>query len=1472
MHFYNYLPFLLCMLMCFPCRSYSVNLPDNLNEAYLKVKEHVNELGSKGGMNNNLYEPAMSTDKKFKTFDGKKEFEAHFMCAGEAPVVKITAFPVGNISNVGELNLKIEYDKDIDGTLEGITTVNNVAGVCGNGIIKNCKPSGSWKNCQYCRWVYTGGAIKEQCDYGGDDKAPIGPQGMQGCFCFNASCGSPTLALMENILSFTATGFINILNEINSAIAISNREYDSGSMQLSFLGAKVSACSSIGDDAELAKLTSLQGKFDFPTDDAIAKIESDSSNPYNTLSQNFGTDDTIYRTCIIESKVGVEQRSVERYADVDFGIGLDANGGSAQCYWFQGEQCGSVFGETSSFNTCVGRIIPSGLSDICHQMLVQSGIYTSITGISDYKATSGLGNYISCYGSGDDAADQFWKMRCTGMRLDDAFICKSASMYIEGKTIKNQPYKESLYQGCEEINAPQSSCATLETKRAAGECEIFNEIIDGVYTIRSGSATGLEAPSTCKVFKGSFRSLTICEPGWKRERVYRCKGEEYNFNKEKERAQYVGGNINFDDASSKWIGQGDLVWDGESKTTKIYDPNIVFQEANQSCIPACKVGTPSTVTDIFVPGQGKLEADGNYHMPTDGELSYSVNRPTQIERIVECEEKAGVWSCPKEPGEIALTGCECFDQDTFGKVVAMLQSVDMAAKDMICSTGQEVGICTPENQEATKRIVCGDFTVGADGEVTVTSGGDIYDCQPKLWRGDMVAAQTHRVEVTDQYICRAHIPAYPEDDHAENLFGPLSPLSTWFDTPVAEAKPKIIELLKTDSRFIPEPDHSCPCRQSGASCTWTVETSVANINREDQIGLRPTSQDPFGDAFLFFSSTGTWGGSISGTCTQSPPPSSSNTASKECIWINNREDCSETSWINYRGDFDLKPQGSGTAEYYIGAVPLASTDKGVDLYYGIEIKDHLGTVALKIYSNGCPDGVIVPGSGWDFVLPDGKRDSVTRQAAVPQQCITGGGTLQVYLYSSGGRGYSGRYYWLRGIQYKKLACTLTAEYGCIAQSQTLPAGCHQDGTVSYCNDSGTVGPFSTSIQNIRTYQSHIINMFTQNVPVGSSLYNVSVNMDSICLNGSGVIEYQSSTCPGWRVGYTNNINCGYHSDMGGGIHVCPVNTSFGIPQGCLSNNLQIRARISGQKADNRCDGSVSLSVKYSHQTCGTSPRYICDNQNICTSGCGVVTKYTCANGLIVTDPNACPRWVCSRLPGASYQTQQDCLNACVSPISCSAQSDDYRFKITIRNRNNDYLSVLEQVKPISRLITSWSYRDESMIMQQCVDRYLNPTISFIDPATKGKFEYGLSDMLVYQYAGEKGQLPRDASSGIPFRLPKYPPVYTPTSQEGTQTVPTVPMFWDKKASVTWTNDNSLRLGYKNLQMLNLTPYVYYYECPTGTTIKSNTNNCGAISPFGGVDWTISGKQCFTHRCDSTAIVEPNEIYGGCGMVSDGTWQ
>lgn len=847
--------FISCIALLSAVPAMAASPPLTFDQALEAARQHKGGLKDSAAINDKLFRPAMSSDVNFVTFDGTTSFKANLVCRSDAPVVRVTAFPVGNVQSIGELNLKVEYDQDLDGVLEGSLTVNNVGGMCGNGFVKGCSPSGSWRKCRFCQWTLEHGVLKEKCDLGNAAQAaPIGPQGMRGCFCFNASCGAPVMGMLENILSFAAAGVLDLLRRQNNTMVVTKSDYQPETLSLSYLGAKVSNCEQSGNDASIAGLTGLVGKFDFPGGQALAEAEASPAHPYNAVVAQYGNDSGSAAKCVIQAKVGVENRRVEREVLLNFGIGVDADGGSKQCYWFRNDYCGTVFGETRYLDVCIGRIIPAALTSLCNQFVVNAGLLHELTVVRDYRPTSGRGNYIGCYGSEDNWDDQLWEVKCRGKRQDDVFICKSPSMGEEGKTIRNDPYNAALWQGCDEILEAENSCKQLEARRMAGECSLHSEVVDGVFTFRAGASTGLQPAKSCRNTTGQNRNITVCEPFWRKERVYSCTGPKTDWSDIKERAKHIGGNIAYDEGSATWTGQGDLVRDEQgNRVTKVFDPNLAFLQNGKTCIPACRVSVPGKVTDLFIPGQGKLAADGSYHMPYDGELSYTLNRDTVTQSVRECEEdKAEKYTCPLLPGETMVAGCECFDKGAFEQVVSSLAAVDLAATNMICSTGNDVGVCTVEDAGGIPeaQVLCGD--------VTAASEKDLKPCLPKLWKGPRIANQTHVVAITDQYRCNVSAPDLPEDDHFDNDLGSLIPQPAWFDEGVKSALIAITSALQTDPAMIPDPEPGCLC--AGARCSWVSQVDTNAVRRNNAITLQVDHTEPFGAVYLDLVQTGFWRG------------------------------------------------------------------------------------------------------------------------------------------------------------------------------------------------------------------------------------------------------------------------------------------------------------------------------------------------------------------------------------------------------------------------------------------------------------------------------------------------------------------------------------------------------------------------------------------------------------------------------------
>ncbi len=850
---------LLILILCLPVPLHAAtNMRDaptpTVENAIDAARSHSGQIGSSGAISGKLFGPATSDSAKFSTFDGKKEFSGAIMCGGQAPVMELTAFPVGSLSGIGELNIRVRIDTNMDGTMDLVKTVNNVGGMCSNGYVRDCNPSGSWKDCKFCQWVLDGNELKEKCEFArpGYNTA----YGMKGCFCFNASCGAPAASIIESILSNAGNGILNLLTAQNNLVAVTGTEYLASELRLNFMGSKVANCSAIGQgDEKIAKLRGLYGQFDFPAQDALSAAEADRNNPYNAVASTFGNEQFQTLSCTQEASITREFSYVDRPAPIRFGVGINKDSGT--CYQYSDSGCSAALSKKASLADCAAHISGNRLDYLCGNF-TRNGVFNTMSGISDVVAASGIGRYSSCSGAGN-VEEQEWQANCWGGKQDDVFHCHSPSMGLEGETVKNDPFRPALYQGCDTVRGARDNCATMESRRARGECELKDEIIDGVYSVKDGATTGLTSGRQCRTFTGKNRNLTVCEPFWKKERVYKCrvKNLDLNFDKVKERSNYIGGNIGFDFSSSTWRAQPDVVWNayGE-KVHTVYDSNIQFQQTADSCMPACRVATRGVLADAANP----------------------LKAPEIIKTCA--KQKSGSWNCPLESGETAVTGCQCLDMNAFIQGISAMQVIGKASQDMICSSGENVGICEPSEEEKKPRVVC--YTgLGDINDPTSLDKGGIKDCAPKLWQGTGIANQNHEVTATSGYHCFARVPSYPEDDHFHNDLGPLTPISVWFDPVDAWARPLIADLLARDPAFIPDPGPECPCDRNGpktsadgvtTTCSWTSQLSVANVNRRDILGLAPESSEPFGRIEYAFSASGIWGGSNTASCARAEPP------------------------------------------------------------------------------------------------------------------------------------------------------------------------------------------------------------------------------------------------------------------------------------------------------------------------------------------------------------------------------------------------------------------------------------------------------------------------------------------------------------------------------------------------------------------------------------------------------------------------
>jgi len=1496
-------------LMAFPVFAETVPVQDAISQ----MRSNYEQINSREDVQQRLIVPATSDQVKMQTLNGNQTFDATLVCPGAGPVLVVTMMPEGTIQSPGELRIIAEYDSNLDGNLDVEITSRHVGGMCSDGYIADCNPAGSWEECKYYKWFYQNGEIQSLA-VDPDNNRDISIADLHGCFCFNQSCGSPIMGNIETILSYYANGILDLLRQNKQDIVITQVKSNPEEMQISFIGASVTTCTTNSNELygskDVQELTKLQNQVEFNEDPVIDSAETDPNSPWSLTQKAFmqANQEYEYRQCTIRAKVAPRTEIRTRNPKLackkvptnpQDPVWVDWTGTEGPGYWY------ADYGKTKhvlqqnelmriaiSPSYCdPAPFIQTNVEVLCGDNWISvwsrdlgydwggcsGGTWDSINiGSQDFV------NYVveqanvkwprwkyEC-GAGDDqclAASDL----CRCVITDDVFTCYSPSMgpgdgsliINGGNSTTGEEYNKVLFQGCEEITDPENGCLALQND---SNCELVEEITDGVPTIKGGAATGLEPFPDCRLIEGSVRSITVCEPWWEKERIYRCSNNATDFSQVQQRVEHISSNIQYDNSTGEWTGQGDLQFDENGTSySVVFDPNIQFKAQMENCEPACLVAIPNKNTNIMVHG-------------LDNTVNFNQSKVYVETRACIKNDETGQYECPYNAteGETISTPCTCFDQKTFSEVTSEMATLKSSSMDMICSSGDEAGVCGPEDEGIqTNRVICvTDPTVSwsSDGELTVENG-TVQDCSPNTWQNtNGIPDQTHTIKTTNDYRCWAGIDDFSEEmgsttdsDYFQNNLGSLAPVSSWFDPVVEWAKSLIIDHLKSDPYFIPDPGPDCPCQGSDSNststqdgsggtyeCTWTVETSVENINRQDDLILRPDNQDPFGDVYLFFSRVGQWGGTHYASCTQDTSYTDISNPG-ECELVSETS-CSTScpSSISLYIDVGLNRLFLNSDVYY---------DSWYDLYVnGQLVKEQWVTDYIFLTGLTGNDVIEIQFKSYnvDLYFSEWTRNPIRIKDI--------NGNLVEILPS-------------RSSFSETVTITLSTSFTnsqCVIQATAKSSlGTENTSNILYCPGDFTVQGDCTQIYDpIQSFDEHC---FANNNDAGCNnwRYCHSAGRNSVCWTC-----YGSGRRRGFGIVYVPGPgSCWYPYDRG--YYCGPIIWSKTYPPGGQNANEVYNQAKALCEYPYVCSGDnkAYLTLDECTLNCSSTSKdvYYCSTtgagygtQEECTANCSNDPLYLCASGDLVSDPTQCPQWFCPISKGY-FSTESDCLGNCTEPISCNAQTDDYRFKVTIRNNGlNDYTQELDLIEPEARHIDSDVYAHEDLILQQCVDRYFKPFLNFDDPTFGGHFEYALIDLLIYQYAGVNNQIIYDKDTHLlPDDDQYFPIVYRPSSN-----VPLIPQFPGKQYTTSWSDDDTLRLGYYTIQLSNLYPLIYYYECPEGQIVAGDDPNmCNANPrPLGGVDDTIKGNYCFENRCTRAYLEPQDRVYSGCGFINDGTWQ
>ena len=1395
--------FSLCILNC-PYAS-AADWQQSLEE----IKKIHEKLGTAGGIDERLYGPAMR-EAEFRTMDDSKYFHASFVCGSKQPVVKVSSEPGSN----GELNITVSYDTSRTGVLSKTLRVNSVAGACSAGAVYECSPSGSWSKCKYGLFEFNGSSLEIHPNLPGGSPRPA--LGMSGCFCFSSHCGNTSEKYMYDILYHIGAPLAQQIAGMHQNLLVSTPEFDERGRTMTWYSGDAGDCSS----ASVSSLTKQSNQLELDYKGVIANQGDDS--PWKLLTENLERK-TSELTCTQQTKASSAWGAVKKIQPTDFWIGWDTNGGSKQCFYMTAKRaCGSHFGEPDSWGECLSQA-RRHFAGICHNLWVASGTLINILDVQNAKANGPrlkMGDIgAACYGAESGSDDvQLWYMDCVGERMADRFICYSASKTPDGKIILNDD--PSKYDGCHEIRPFEDNCKALADNE---KCRLVKEVTDGVITISNGTLTSARPRQSCRTISGAKESITFCEPWKRRVRTYECSDIDDKFSEAKKRTDYVGGHIELN--NNKYMAAaGDLTFgeDGSEKHTRI-DAELQFDK-KAACIPSCVVEQKVANYEMIIPSQqGKLEADGSWHVP-DAEYSVIPQGTRTVIDTVECSLEENRYECPVPEGWKLRSQCSCADGNEFINTIAALSVINEISKDFICSTGQEQGVCGPDaGDETLHPVVCGDFPQINEEAQTggeLAPGINYWECSPKLWTGITVADQQHQVTVNAQYECLGGDSRVQPDGLLD--LGPLVPRDAWFEPKMAWAKSAILDHLGTlEIQQISQNICNCPGEE------YSIDICAARAG-----GSYLCLTDS-----LLHSSYDACKVSCIGKATF-------NTSQGLCTW--------SSPDLAY-GNVNL------SMEYLLRLQPEQEKVFGEVLFSG----SLRSTVNRVENHTECQDKSVIDEAEYHTVSESCLQKQGERSASSYRGFFTNNSAIISYDKIpepvASHIGYD-RLVWVNSFEDIRLSDSKTGQQVSARYSNSFLDGKYVTPNSAPLNNCSGVISFQAVSGAVATCTFHfpevgITLWFTHRQYSTKHDFWHNIHEWNSYIDWKAKVNYFE--CPQDGTRYASEVAC---------------------ENACTTQEL--RCKNSGQ---------------------------VVQNSDQCST-----IKYRCTgDGIQYASKNAC---------------EQNCLPNQLTYIPCTnVDISEARYSYYLAEASESAFGLKAAVSYVDQdgnetLFSETPYSSEAIILNQCLERYTQPYIKFDEPGTNAHFEFSHADHAIYEMAFLSNQLPHEAG-----QLPALPAVYRGYAQrqqsinqmnlwddevdEGTgqvtqvpntdlspeelealeqnqdatldqdgnwgnniaqqsMMVPRAPMFMAKKLLSLSEINREGRLGRRLLTATNLVPSVYYYECPYGTTNK--TEQCGQKAPFGGVAQTIAGPRCFQYFCDDQAMIEPTaEQYSGCGLANDG---
>ncbi len=634
--------------------------------------EYANQkLGSKSALKSRILTPASSGGTvQMHSLNGQNPFSGSISAPSGKKIMEILIHP----SSTGDLSPVYIYQNTGSGNEYNYTYTIPfaVSGICANGVVR-CDP-GTWNNCKYYEWTAnSSGDISLQqrssTDFG-------------GCYCINSSCGydlaSDNLPIVLKDIGGGAVGAV----------------MKSGSYRMMVSGVDINSAD-IVYYGQMIKDSDAPQPSDYPSSDtAQYEWEAGSPNPSSYYSGTNGgylfaaagstennersNSDSIYNliaTSGAAQENPVEQKTcyIKREANWNKQGKDDTQSGTLGRVGDNYLRTGTIYNKSFSFyvdnvDEIASAIITSVNYDDTIQVFVNGHvIYQDWTcGTVGASCCDRGANFRK---STDISFKQYIKQGNNTLSFTVCAVSNDDPNHGGEGWITYRIRYQAYYTPAFYID---NQCQSYEND---SNCKLKDEWVDNVRTWSDYASTGLvPTGQSCKTFP-DYTTQTYCYDWWTKKRVYICKINGFNFDKAKQRSQTIVnstadtnvmststlGGVNYQDYRSD---NGSWGYHNGSMT-------VPLAGNKQGCQYVCKVKVPDQDTQAY---------SGTNTSQYRSIQSYSFD-------YRKCTNNNGSYTCPynTSKGESVVTNCQCIDE--FAEAATIMNTVENAGKDIICSSG-----------------------------------------------------------------------------------------------------------------------------------------------------------------------------------------------------------------------------------------------------------------------------------------------------------------------------------------------------------------------------------------------------------------------------------------------------------------------------------------------------------------------------------------------------------------------------------------------------------------------------------------------------------------------------------------------------------------------------------------------------------------------------------------------------------------